>query len=76
MLKGRNNPSAKKVICEEKEFSCIKECAEFYNIKSNNMACWLRGERKMPQRFVDLGLRYATEEDIYTYEEYKEEKDN
>ena len=59
-----DNPSAKKVVCDKKIFNCIKECAEYYGESYGCISRWLRGINKMPQKFIDLGLRYATEEDV------------
>ena len=67
---GGNNPRAKRVFCDEKIFLCIKDCAEFYDVKRQTMSTWLNGTRTMPQKFRDLGLRWATEEDINTYPIY------
>ena len=63
-IKGGNNGRARKVYCNGMIFGCIKECAEHYKINKNTMGNWLTGINKMPQRFVVLGLRYATEEDL------------
>jgi len=57
-VKG-NCPSAKKVICDGKIYGTLMECAEAYNINSGTMGCWLRGENKMPQQFIDIGLKYV-----------------
>ena len=62
-IKGGNNGMARKVYCNGMIFGCIRECAEHYRINKKTMGHWLTGYNKMPQRFVDLGLRYATEED-------------
>lgn len=64
---GGNNPNAKKVYCDEMIFKTGKLCSEFYNINYNTMRSWLQGRNKMPSEFIELGLRYATEEDIETY---------
>ena len=58
-LAGGANPRAKKVFCEDKEFLCIKECAEYYGIKDNTLANWLNKSRKTPEKFINLGLQYA-----------------
>lgn len=56
---GKEAPSSKKVMCEDKEFECIKDCAEYYGVRPQTMARWLRGERKMPQEFLDKDLSYC-----------------
>ena len=53
-----NNPRAKKVICENKTFSCIAECANFYNIKHSTMRAWLNGTNPMPKQWMEKGLNY------------------
>ena len=47
----------------EKIFETIKDCATFYNIPRRQMNGWLLKNR-MPQEFIDLGLRYANDCDI------------
>ena len=67
-LKYGNNPRSKRVVCDDVIYGCITECATHYEVKRKNMSNWLLGTRKMPQKYIDLGLRYATEEDSNTYE--------
>ena len=68
--KGEKNHQAKKVFCDGVIFSCGRECSEYYKEKYGTMRAWLNGRNKMPQKFVNLGLRYATEEDIQKYPVY------
>ena len=70
---GENSPVAKKVFCNGKIFTTAKECAKFYNVNYATMCNWLQGRRKVPSKFIELGLRFATEEDINTYHLYIEE---
>ena len=56
--KGGKHPKAKKIICENIEFDCIKDCADFYGIPKTTMTAWLNGRAKMRQDFVEKGLRY------------------
>ena len=56
--KGGKHPKAKKIICENIEFDCIKDCADFYRIPKTTMTAWLNGRAKMRQDFVEKGLRY------------------
>lgn len=53
------NCNAKSIICEDKIFTSIKECAEYYNINYTQMVNWLKGYRKMPQEWVNKGLKYV-----------------
>lgn len=62
----------KKVVCDNKIFNTIKECSKFYKSDYGIMTQYLKGTHKMPQKYIDLGLRYATEEDLNTYEVYNE----
>lgn len=58
---------SKKVICDNTLFNSIKDCADYYGIKCYTMGAWLRGICNMRKEFTDLGLRYATEEDLGIY---------
>ena len=69
---GSKNPRAKRVYCNKIVYGSILECAEFYDVKQKNMSNWLNGRYNMPQKFKDLGLRWATEEDINMYQIYNE----
>lgn len=53
-----NNPRAIPVFCDGKIFSCAKECSNYYGINYHTMMNWLSGEKKMPQEFIDKGLRF------------------
>lgn len=53
-----NNPRAKKVICEGKIFSCISECADFYNVPKSTMRSWVNGSNNMPLEWIEKGLNY------------------
>lgn len=53
----RIHPMSKQVICEDKIFNSIKECAEYYNISIDRMKKWLSGKTKMPQEFIEKGLK-------------------
>lgn len=59
MYVGGTNPRSRKVICENTIFDCIKECAKHYDINYRTMHSWLRCSNPMPQKFADMGLRYA-----------------
>lgn len=56
-VKGKNS-YAKRVICEDIIFDCIKSCAEYYGVNYGTMRCWISGADKMPQYFIDANLRY------------------
>ena len=65
-------PNARKIFCNNMIFLYIKDFCEFYDKKPSNVCRWLNGTRKMPQEFIDLGLRYAIEEDVLKYPIYNE----
>ena len=73
---GENSPNAKKVLCNKQIFTTAKECSEYYNVNYGTMRNWLQGRRKTPSEFIELGLRYATQDDIDTYPLYIEESEN
>lgn len=60
--KGKNNPRAIKVFCDNKIFDCMKDCAEYYNLSKSTICSWLKGYNKMPEKFKKLGLKYLKEE--------------
>lgn len=60
--KRGKSPSARRVVCEGKTFDCIEDCADFYEVKYSTMKAWLRGQNKMPLRFVELDLHYEERE--------------
>ena len=53
---GESNPAAKIVYCEGKEFGCVKDCAEYYDVGVSAMRSWLNKERPMPKEFFDKNL--------------------
>ena len=56
--------NTKQVICENNIYNTIKSCAIYYNENPNNMRRWLSGVRKMPQKYIDMNLHFATKEEI------------
>ena len=61
-LSGGGNPNSKKVICEDKIFLCVKECAEYYGLARKTVSSWLNGTRTMPQEFREKRLRFYNKE--------------
>lgn len=55
---GGENPRALPVICEEKYFSCVLDCAQFYEANPVMLRRWLKSG-KLPKQWVEKGLRYA-----------------
>mgnify|MGYP002351077276 FL=1 len=58
---NNNNICSKKVVCDDKVYNSIKECAEYYGIEPSTMSSWLRGDRKMSDDFTKLNLQYENE---------------
>ena len=73
-MKRGNNNKARKVECGEKIFDCAKDCAEYYNETYGTMLGWLTGTSRTPQKYIDLGLRYATQEENDFYKEIQQIK--
>ena len=48
---------SKSVICDNIKYSSIKECANAYEVNHFTMCHWLNGSRKMPEKFLQLGLK-------------------
>lgn len=67
MFSGGNNPRAKKVICDNIVFNCIKDCSEYYNESYDSMSKWLNKKVKMPKYWFNKGLRFL-DCDISEYE--------
>lgn len=57
-LGKRVESSCKKVICNEKIFESMVDCAKEYDIDPRNMSDWLIGRRNMPINFFEMGLKY------------------
>lgn len=72
----KENKQTIAVICENKIFETIKKCSKYYGKNAGTISRWLSGKYKMPQQYIDLGLRYATEEDLNTYPLYEETENN
>lgn len=62
--KGKNHYKSKKVICDNKIFETVTECAKQYGVDRALISIYLKNDYKMPQKWKDRGLRYATEKDI------------
>ena len=57
--RGGTNSNAKSIICDDRTFSCIKECAEYYGIKYSTMRYWLSGDGNIPKYFREHNLHYV-----------------
>lgn len=67
MMKERHknnvHPMSKKVVCGGKIFDNIASCAKTYGVCRTSMNKWLLGKYNMPEKFVNLGLKYWEEGD-------------
>lgn len=59
--KGSNNHHSHKVYCDGQTFSCIKECAEYLQVKYQTLVSWLSGQNTMPIEYVNRNLMYYEE---------------
>lgn len=59
--KGKKSNHSKKVFCNGVVYESILQCAKEYGIKQDTMEAWLRGDNRMPQDFIDMGLKYETD---------------
>lgn len=59
-VSGSNNPWSRRVICDDKTFGSVKECAEYHQIHRDVLNGYLSGLRKISQRFLKMDLRYES----------------
>ena len=71
---GSKNNMAKGVVCRGIYFGCVKDCSIYFDKNYSTMSGWLTGKAKMPQEYIDLGLRYATQEENDFYKEIQQIK--
>lgn len=57
-FKGKNNPRALSVICDDVEYDTIKDFAKTYDLTPSLVSRWLDKSVNMPLKFIKLGLRY------------------
>lgn len=67
ILNGKNHPLSKTVLCEDREFDSIKECADYYGVNKATMTDWVTHKHKMPRKWYDKGL-HLKGEDMCSYE--------
>ena len=54
---GAKNHGARAVICEGIIFPTMSDCAKHYNIFVQNIGAWLNGREKMPDVWIQRGLK-------------------
>lgn len=69
----QETPKTKGVICEEMYFKSMSECNRYYNLPRCTISHWLNGDTRIPQEFIDKGLRFADEK-YYFYKVIEEIK--
>jgi group I intron endonuclease len=55
--RGKHN-FAKKVLCDDILFECIRDCADYYGVNPDTMSQWLC-KHKMPKKFLEMKLHYV-----------------
>lgn len=58
-LEATAKTKSKPVVAGRMTFASVGEAANHFGVKYRTFARWLTGERKMPQKYIELGLRYA-----------------
>lgn len=56
---NQSKSQLRKIICENKTYDSIAKCAKEYEISGTMLQYYLKGKYKMPQIWIDRGLRYA-----------------
>lgn len=59
---GKNNPRARKVICEGVVYDCIKDCGEKYGICGSALSGYLNNSSPMPPKWKARGLSFYDED--------------
>lgn len=74
MKKPTNCKTYKKVFCDGKIFNKVVDCARFYDVNERVLSSWLtkpktivRKTKTKRKELIDLGLRFATQEDLEKY---------
>lgn len=57
-IEATKKAKSKAVVTKDKQFTSIKDAADYYDVRYETFARWLRGGRKMPDKYQELGLRY------------------
>ena len=63
----------RKVVANNIIFNSVQDCSDYYNINTSTLYSYLNSTRTMPQKYIDLGLRYynpEVDDDIEQYEQY------
>lgn len=66
--KGKDHPNSKMVLCKNILFDSVTACAIHNGVSVGTINSYLTGNKKMSQKYIDLGLRYATQREISEYQ--------
>lgn len=55
----------REVVCAGIVYNTINECASHYNVGRGTMNSWLLGTKRIPSKFIKLGLRYFGDDTQY-----------
>lgn len=69
-----NHPKAKKVEYNGEVFECVKDCAEAIGESYGKLKNWLSGKDCMPQKYIDLRLRYYGDTETIYYPQTSDNK--
>lgn len=58
-IEDNSSSADRAVICDNQYFSSMSACDRYYGLKRLSISSYLSGHTKMPQEFIDKGLRYA-----------------
>lgn len=58
-IEATSKAKSKPVVTNSMSFKNIREAANYFNVRYETFARYLSGKRKMPQKYIELGLRYA-----------------
>jgi len=78
-IKGENNPNAKWIVCDGLIFKMCISCSNYYGVSKSTISNAITGNRKMPQKYIDRGLRYynpETDKDLPIYQKPIDNDDN
>ena len=55
---GRTHNTKNKIMCGGIIYTSYRACAKAYDVDPSTISRYLKGQRKIPQKFIDLGLSY------------------
>ena len=67
----RGKSFKRKVICDDIEYDSIRAFCRKNNLNAGSVTHWLNGDKGMPAKWFDLGLRFANQEENKRYKAVK-----